>query len=147
MRSLDWLLLFKKIDFIACLQILTPLIKVIMKKRILIIEDNEDIRENTAELLTLVGYYVVTANNGTDGVALIAEMLPDVIICDVVMPGMNGYEVFDWLLQNHSMKKIRFILSTAQSERSHFDKAREVGIENYLVKPFNESELINSIER
>ncbi|MGZ3945858.1 MAG: response regulator [Mucilaginibacter sp.] len=118
-----------------------------MKKRILIIEDNEDIREGTAELLTLNGYHVVTANNGHDGVTLIAKLLPDVIICDVVMPGMDGYGVYSWLIQNHNNKNIRFILSTAQSERSHLDKAREVGIENYLVKPFNESELIDSIER
>ena len=118
-----------------------------MQKRILIIEDNEDIRESTAELLTLAGYDVATASNGTDGVTLITELLPDVIICDVVMPGMDGYGVFDWLTQNQNAKEIRFILSTAQSERSHIHKAREIGIENYLIKPFNESELINSIER
>lgn len=117
-----------------------------MKKRILIIEDNEDIRESTAELLTLNGYHVVTADNGTDGLALIAELLPEVIICDVVMPGMDGYGVFNWLTQNQSTKEIRFILSTAQSERSHIHQAKEIGIENYLVKPFNETELINIIE-
>lgn len=117
-----------------------------MKKTILIIEDDADIRENTAELLMLEGYDVSTAECGEDAIKMLEEIIPDLIICDVVMSGMDGYEVFEALKKNKQTACIKFIFSTAQSEKSHIQKAMQKGIENYLIKPFDEVELIKCIE-
>jgi CheY-like chemotaxis protein len=117
-----------------------------MKKKILIIEDNADIRENTAELLALEGYQVSTAECGEDALKMLEEAIPDLIICDVVMAGIDGYEVFETIKKNEHTAGIKFVFSTAQSEKSHIDKAMQKGIENYLIKPFNEVDLIKCIE-
>lgn len=118
----------------------------IMKKTILIIEDNTDIRENTAELLALEGYDVFTADCGENGIKMLKKITPDLIICDVIMSGMDGYEVFETLKKDKQTAHIKFIFSTAQSEKSQVIKAMQKGIENYLIKPFDEVDLIRCIE-
>lgn len=115
-------------------------------KTILIIEDNQDIRENTAELLEMDGYWVFTASNGTDGLAMINSIKPDIIICDIVMQDMDGFAVFQSLQNNEETKSIRFIFSTAQSQKDEIDKAQQMGATCYLIKPFDERQLIACIE-
>ena len=118
-----------------------------MKKIILIIEDNELIRENMSELLLLEGFSVITADCGAAAILLAQSQQPDLIICDIVMPGMDGYEVLNILRKNKFTFKIPFLFSTAHSQNRDMQKARLLGIENYLIKPFDGNELINCIEK
>jgi CheY-like chemotaxis protein len=115
-------------------------------KTILIIEDNPDIRENTAELLELEGYWVFTASNGGDGLVMAKSLKPDVVICDIVMPDIDGYAVFRELMNDQETKNIRFVFSTAQSQKNEIDKAFAMGATCYLLKPFDEKQLITCIE-
>jgi CheY-like chemotaxis protein len=114
-------------------------------KTILIIEDNPDIRDNTAELLELEGYWVFTASNGADGLSMARSVNPDVIICDIVMPDIDGYAVFNELMNDEQTKNIRFVFSTAQSQKNEIDKALLMGATCYLLKPFDERQLIRCI--
>jgi CheY-like chemotaxis protein len=114
-------------------------------KTILIIEDNPDIRDNTAELLELEGYWVFTASNGGDGLLMAKSVNPDVIICDIVMPEIDGYAVFYELMNDEQTKNIRFVFSTAQSQRNEIDKALQMGATCYLLKAFDEKQLIRCI--
>ena len=114
-------------------------------KTILIIEDNPDIRENTAELLELEGYWVFTATNGEEGLQMAKSFRPDVVICDIVMPGIDGYAVFQDIMRDEETKNIRFVFSTAQSQKDEIDKARQMGATCYLLKPFDEGQLLRCI--
>ena len=116
-------------------------------KQILFIEDNYEIRENTTELLELAGYTVVTAVNGKEGVALAKEKTPDLILCDIMMPELNGYEVFEELKKDSSTSCIPFVFVTASAERSEMSKGLEMGADGYIRKPFDEKELVETIER
>lgn len=117
------------------------------KRTILIIEDNLEIREGTAEILTLTGGYdVITAENGKIGVELALKHIPDLILCDIMMPELDGYGVLYMLNKYESTKHITFIFLTAKSERSDMRKAMEMGADDYLVKPFDDIELLNAIE-
>jgi len=117
-----------------------------VSKTILIIEDNPDIRENTAELLELEGYWVFTASDGAEGLRMVKAVNPDVIICDIVMHGLDGYAVFQDLMSHEETKNIRFVFSTAQSQKDEIDKAFQMGATCYLLKPFDEKPLIACIE-
>lgn len=118
-----------------------------MDKLILLIEDNPDLRENLAELLTLDGFRLVTANSGINGLGIAKELLPDLIICDIMMPGLDGYEVFSALRKNWKTSNIPFIFSTSKSENADKKKAQELGVDHYLIKPFDEVELLACIEQ
>jgi CRP/FNR family transcriptional regulator, cyclic AMP receptor protein len=115
-------------------------------KHLLLIEDNDDIRENTAEILELAGYKVVTAENGKIGVEKALAEKPDLIICDVMMPVLDGYGVLHLLNKNPELKGIPFIFLTAKSERSDFRKGMEMGADDYVTKPFTDIELLSAIE-
>ncbi|HLS36821.1 MAG TPA: response regulator [Sphingobacterium bovisgrunnientis] len=117
------------------------------KRTILIIEDNLEIREGTAEILELTGSYnVLTAENGRIGVELALKHVPDLILCDIMMPELDGYGVLYMLSKQESTMHIPFIFLTAKSERVDMRKAMEMGADDYLVKPFDDIELLNSIE-
>ncbi len=115
-------------------------------KTILVIEDNEDIRENVAEILTLSDYKVLTAANGKEGIEVAQKHVPDLIICDIMMPGVDGYGVLHILHKDPSTQNIPFIFLTAKSERSDFRAAMEMGADDYITKPFAGNELLNAIE-
>lgn len=119
-----------------------------MKKRtILIIEDNLEIREGSAEILELTGEYdIVTAENGMIGVELANKHHPDLILCDIMMPELDGYGVLYMLSKQESTMHIPFIFITAKSERVDMRKAMEMGADDYIVKPFDDIELLNAIE-
>ncbi|GGH29685.1 response regulator [Sphingobacterium alkalisoli] len=117
------------------------------KKTILIIEDNFEIREGTAEILELTGgYNILTAENGKLGVEMATKHLPDLILCDIMMPELDGYGVLYMLNKYDSTSKIPFIFLTAKSERADMRKAMEMGADDYLIKPFDDVELFNAIE-
>lgn len=115
-------------------------------KTILLIEDNADIRENTAEILELAGYNVATAENGKIGVELALSDRPDLIICDIMMPVLDGYGVLHIVNKNPELNGIPFIFLTAKSERVDFRKGMELGADDYLTKPFDDTELLSAVE-
>ena len=115
-------------------------------KKILLIEDNNDMRENTAEILELANYNVFTAKNGKEGVELAQKEKPDLIICDIMMPILDGYGVLHLLSKNTETENIPFIFLTAKAERSDMRKGMEMGADDYLTKPFDDIELLNAIE-
>ena len=115
-------------------------------KTILIIEDNTDIRESTAEILELAGYKVLQAENGKIGVDLAYQQKPEMILCDVMMPELDGYGVLYMLNKNTETASIPFIFLTAKAERIDFRKGMEMGADDYLTKPFDDIELLNAIE-
>lgn len=117
-----------------------------MKQHILLIEDNTEIRENTAEILELANYKVTTAANGKEGVESALNDTPDIIICDVMMPVLDGYGVLHLIHKNEKLAQIPFIFLTAKTERSDFRKGMEMGADDYVTKPFSDIELLNAIE-
>ena len=115
-------------------------------KSILVIDDNADIRENTAEILGLAGYQTSTAENGKKGVDLAMKSKPDLIVCDIMMPELDGYGVLHLLRKNADTQFIPFIFLTAKTERSDMRKGMEMGADDYITKPFEDIELLNAIE-
>lgn len=117
-----------------------------MKKKVLIIEDNDAIRENIVEILQLAGYSVFEATNGKSGVELATLHIPDIILCDITMPELDGYGVLYLLGKNEVTGAIPFVFLTAKTERLDMRKGMEMGADDYLTKPFDDIELLNAIE-
>jgi CRP-like cAMP-binding protein/CheY-like chemotaxis protein len=117
-----------------------------MKKKILLIEDNLEVRENTSEILDLAGYNVVVAPNGKVGVELAQKENPDLIICDIMMPELDGYGVLHILNKKSETAGIPFIFLTAKTEKTDIRKGMNLGADDYLTKPFDDTDLLNAIE-
>jgi DNA-binding response OmpR family regulator len=115
-------------------------------KKILLIEDNPDMRDNIAEILDLANYAVVTAENGKIGVDLAKQEKPDLIICDIMMPDLDGYGVLHILSKDSKTAAVPFIFLTAKAEKSDMRKGMNLGADDYLIKPFDKMELLNAIE-
>ncbi len=115
-------------------------------KTILLIEDNNEVRENTAEILELANYRVVQAQNGKEGVEKAQKEKPDLIICDIMMPVLDGYGVIHLLSKNAETALIPFIFLTAKSEREDFRKGMDMGADDYITKPFDDVELLRAVE-
>lgn len=114
-------------------------------KKILVIEDDRSIRESILELLETQGFDVVGAENGNLGVQKALQYLPDMILCDVTMPGLNGYEVLAALRRHMATATIPFIFLTARSDKEDFRQGMELGADDYLTKPCTPSELLSAI--
>jgi CRP/FNR family transcriptional regulator, cyclic AMP receptor protein len=114
--------------------------------RILLIEDNTEVRENIVEILELSQYEVLAAENGKVGVKLAQSGNPDLIICDIMMPEMDGYGVLHALSKNDSTAAIPFIFLTAKADRADLRKGMEMGADDYITKPFDDIELLNAVE-
>ncbi len=115
-------------------------------QKVLLIEDNKDVRENTAELLKMADYEVAIAENGKNGITTAFEFLPDIVICDIMMPEMDGYEVLRRLNKNSSTAGVPFIFLTAKTSRAEVREGMNLGADDYLTKPFEEKELLDAIE-
>jgi CRP-like cAMP-binding protein/CheY-like chemotaxis protein len=115
-------------------------------KKILLIEDNPEVRENTQEILDLAGYNVITAPNGKVGVDLAQKESPDLIICDIMMPELDGYGVLHILNKKPETAGIPFIFLTAKTEKTDIRKGMNLGADDYLTKPFDDTDLLNAIE-
>ena len=113
---------------------------------ILVIDDNAAIRENTAEILELAGYKTFTAVNGKQGVDMAIKEKPSIIVCDIMMPELDGYGVLHLLRKNRDTQNIPFIFLTAKTERTDFRKGMEMGADDYISKPFDDIELLNAVE-
>jgi CheY-like chemotaxis protein/CRP-like cAMP-binding protein len=117
-----------------------------MNKSILVIDDNTALRENTAEILELAGYKTFVAENGKKGVDVAMNEKPSLIVCDIMMPELDGYGVLHLLRKNPDTQNIPFIFLTAKTERSDLRKGMEMGADDYVTKPFDDIELLNAIE-
>lgn len=115
-------------------------------KKILIIEDNAEVRDNVAEILELSNYDVLTAENGKTGVQIASKEHPDLIICDVMMPELDGFGVLHILSKNPKTASIPFIFLTAKAEKADLRKGMNLGADDYITKPFDDAELLDAIE-
>ncbi|MEM8585445.1 MAG: response regulator [Bacteroidota bacterium] len=113
---------------------------------ILVIEDNEAVRENIAETLELSSYQVLTAEDGNVGVKLAKAHQPNLILCDVMMPQLDGFGVLRILSKQPETASIPFIFLTARGEKADFRRGMELGADDYITKPFGKDELLLAID-
>lgn len=113
--------------------------------KILVIEDEEFVRENIVELLDAEGFEVIGAENGTIGVNLAKQMVPDLILCDVMMPELDGFGVLMQVRQDAIIASIPFIFLTAKAAKTDFRQGMELGADDYITKPFTRAELLSAI--
>jgi DNA-binding response OmpR family regulator len=113
---------------------------------ILLIEDNNEILENLTEYLEIEGYKILGASDGKKGVELAMEYIPDLIICDVLMPEMDGHEVLHLLLETSATHQIPFIFSTSMSEQVDRKEALRLGADDYIIKPFDVEALLKMVK-
>lgn len=118
-----------------------------MSYKILIIEDEDFIRENISEMLNLSGYEVETAINGKDGVDKLSIFQPDLILCDITMPVMNGYQVLETLRNSNEHAHTPFIFLTSMANPAEIREGLSIGANDYITKPFRFNDLILAIEQ
>jgi len=116
-----------------------------MKKKILIIEDDGVVRENTAEILQLADYEVMTAPDGKVGIEKATYFKPDLIICDILMPELDGYGVLQIIVRNKDLQRTPIIFMSAKTAHADIRKGMDMGASDYLTKPFEESELLSAV--
>jgi len=112
---------------------------------ILIIEDNELFRENLGEILTIEGFEVLKARNGREGVELALRHLPALILCDIMMPELDGYGVFDHLSQQSSTTAIPFVFLTARASLEDIRQGMQLGVNDYIVKPYSIEDVLCTV--
>lgn len=115
-------------------------------KKIVLIEDNLEMRENTSELLELSNYEVFIAENGRTGIDKVKQIKPDLVICDIMMPEYDGYDVLYMLSKDRETATIPFVFLTAKTDKSDIRKGMSMGADDYLTKPYSENDLIEAIE-
>lgn len=116
-------------------------------KRILIIEDKAEVRENLSEILSLYGYATEEAVNGRDGVEKALAAPPDLILCDVMMPELDGYGVLKILSQKESTMAVPFVFLTAKTEKEDLRRGMNLGADDYLTKPIYKDELLEVVQQ
>ena len=116
-------------------------------KTVLIIEDNLEIRENTTEILELEGFKVISADSGKEGIKAAVQYQPDIVLCDIMMPQMDGYVVLKDLKDNPLTTRIPFVYVTASTEKREVNQAMEMGANGYVRKPFDIKELLDVIHK
>ena len=117
-----------------------------MKKKILLIEDDQLVRSNTIEILELANYTVKGSKNGKEGVSMAKAFLPDLIVCDILMPELDGYGVLQIVSKTPKLEQIPVIFLSAKTDHESIRKGMEMGADDYISKPFEESELLRAIE-
>jgi CheY-like chemotaxis protein len=116
-----------------------------MNRNILIIEDNDEVRDNMQEILELSSYQVQTASNGKEGLEMALKNFPDIILCDIMMPELDGFSVLRALTNNPRTKNIPFIFVSAKTEKQDFRAGMDLGADDYLTKPFNGNDLLSLV--
>lgn len=116
------------------------------KIKVLVVDDEPNIVQTLKDRLEMNDYLVFTAQNGSDGLNAAQENAPDVILLDVMMPVMDGHEMLEKLRQQDWGQNISVIMLTARSQAQDIARARACGIEDYIIKPFDLSELLEKIE-
>lgn len=116
------------------------------KSRLLVIEDNPDVRENIQEILELAGYEVHVAEHGKAGVEKALQLRPDLILCDIMMPELDGLGVLRILSKNPATSGVPFIFLTAKADKEDFRRGMGLGADDYITKPFDDVMLLDTIE-
>ena len=116
------------------------------QKKILIADDNENIREALTYLLEDEGYKLVLAKDGSDTLKKVKEFRPDILFLDIMMPEMNGYEICQIIKQDEELKATYVIMLTAKGQVAEQERGKEVGADEYIVKPFSPMEILNKIK-
>jgi DNA-binding response OmpR family regulator len=115
-------------------------------KRILLIEDNHNLREEIINVLELEGFEVRTAENGRVGLTRLEEEVPDLVLCDLMMPDMDGYETLKAIRSNPATLTLPVILLTARDDDECRSKGNALGASDYVTKPFKIPDLIRAVE-
>jgi len=118
-----------------------------MKHKILLVEDNGPIRENTSELLEYFDYTVLSASNGEEGLDMAMKQKPDLILCDIKMPVMNGYHLLEHIRKIPFLRSSHFVFFTASCEKKDIEMGMKMGADDYIVKPFTEKELLGKLKK
>ncbi|MBL7747985.1 MAG: response regulator [Chitinophagaceae bacterium] len=118
-----------------------------MKQTIFLVEDNEHIRENTVELLELSNYTVIPACNGKEALDIALRQAPNLILCDIQMPEMNGYSLLEHIRQHPALNESRFVFFTASTEKKEIDAGMQMGADGYIVKPFTGEHLLEVLKK
>lgn len=117
-----------------------------MNEKILVIEDEDEIRESISDILELHEFEVILAEDGEVGITRAKKELPDLIISDILMPNIDGYEVFNTLQKNKKTQLIPFVFLTAKAELKDIRTGLSMGADDYIVKPFSADDLVNSVK-
>lgn len=115
-------------------------------KKILVIEDDGDIRDNLIDLLTQEGFFVIAAKNGKEGIDSAVKEIPDLIISDVMMPEADGFEVKEALNINPFTATIPFLFLTAKASKENRRYGFKIGADDYLTKPFTRTEILEAVK-
>ena len=115
------------------------------QKKILIADDNEHIRESLASILEDEGYATWTAKDGAEALRKVKEIAPDILILDVTMPEMSGYEVCRTIKSDPDLKKTFVLMLSAKGQATEQARGKEVGADEYFVKPFSPIEIVTRI--
>lgn len=116
------------------------------QKKILIADDNENIREALTYLLEDEGYKLALARDGADTLKKVREFLPDILFLDIMMPEMNGYEVCRAIKNDPKLRNTYVIMLTAKGQVAEQERGKEVGADEYIVKPFSPMEILSKIK-
>lgn len=115
--------------------------------KILIIEDEKELLENISEIFAEDGYEVLKSSSGEEGVELARKYLPDIILCDILMPGIDGYEVKNLVSEDEKTASIPFVFLTAKSSSDEILAGLKLGADDYIVKPFKAVELLSTVKK
>lgn len=118
-----------------------------MSKRILIVDDEVNIVISVEFLLEQAGYYVRVAHNGEEGLEKVASFEPDLVLLDVMMPRLNGFDVCQRIRQNPAWQNIKIIMLTAKGREAEITKGLSLGANTYITKPFSTRELLAEVRR
>lgn len=114
-------------------------------KTVLVIEDELTVRESLVDLLEIEGFKAIAADNGKTGLQIALKERPDLVLCDVSMPGLDGFEVLKHLRENPETGAMPFVFLTARTTKVDFRRGMELGADDYLFKPFTIDELLSAI--
>jgi CheY-like chemotaxis protein/DNA-binding CsgD family transcriptional regulator len=117
-----------------------------VKRTILCIEDEDDLRNDIAEELVAAGYHVLQASNGQEALSLLATHRPDLVLCDITMPGLGGYDVLKAMREKSGLGDVPFIFLTALADRNDVLVGKQAGADDYLVKPIDYEILLATVE-
>ena len=118
-----------------------------MNEKILVVDDEPDLLELVRDTLEMAGYTVITASDGEEGLKSISEDSPDLVILDIKMPKIDGMEVLETVRKNPLLNELPIIMLTSLKGESMIKEAKEIGANDYIVKPFNQIDLLNRVKR
>ena len=113
--------------------------------KILVIEDNDDVREEIVDILRFEGFDVRDAENGRLGLEVVKEWAPDIVVCDIMMPELDGYATLEAMRADPASAATPVVCLTARGERYDMRRAMELGADDYLTKPFTSAELLAAL--